>query len=64
MKIFDDNPQARIVFTFGFAAAALFMIIMSSMVQMPLRAIFIALAVSAIIFLSLSLFGDKLTKRR
>lgn len=62
MKIFEDNPQARIVFTFGFAVAALFLLIFASMVDMPLRAILIAVAISNIIFLFVALFGDKLAR--
>lgn len=60
MKIFDENPQAKIVFTFGFAVAALFLLIFASMVDMPLRAILIAVAFSDIIFLAIVLLGDKL----
>lgn len=64
VKIFDENPQARIVFTFGFAVAALLMIIFAAMVDMPLRAILIALALSDIIFLAIILLGDKLPGKR
>lgn len=59
MKIFDDNPVGRIVFMFGFAIAALLMIIFASMVEMPLRAILIAVAVSNIIFLGVVIYGSR-----
>lgn len=64
MKIFDDNPAARIVFIFGFAAAALFLLIFSTMVEMPMRALLIAIAVSNIIFLLVALLGDKLPNQK
>lgn len=64
VKIFDENPQARIVFTFGFAAAALMLLIFASMVEMPLQAIFIALAISDIIFLGIVLLGHKIPGAR
>lgn len=60
MKIFEENPQAKVVFTFGFAVAALLMLIFATMVDMPLRAILIAVAISDIIFLLIVLLGDKL----
>ena len=60
LKIFDENPQAKIVFTFGFAVAALVLLIFASMVDMPLRAILIAVAISDLIFLGIVLLGDKL----
>ena len=64
MKIFEENPQARIVFIFGFAVAALLMLIFASMVDMPLRAILIAVAFSDILFLLLILLGDKMPGMR
>lgn len=64
MKIFEGNPQIRLIFIFGFAVAALLMLIFASMVDMPLRAILIAVAFSNIIFLGLITLGDKLPKKR
>ena len=60
VKIFDENPQMRILFVFGFAVIALLMLIFASMVEMPLRAVFTAIAVSAIIFLGVATLGSKL----
>lgn len=57
---FDDNPQAKTLFTFAFAFAALFLLIMATQVQMPMRAILIALAFSDLIFLGIVLLGNKI----
>lgn len=59
MNSLNDNPQIKLIFTFGFAIAALFMLIVASQVAMPLRAILIALALSDILFLLFILLGDK-----
>lgn len=56
----NENSTSRIVLIFGLAVAALFMFIMASMVDMPLRAILIALAVSDVIFLGIVTLGNKL----
>lgn len=61
---FDENRTGRIVFTFGFAVAALLLLIFAFMVDMPMRAILIAVAVSNIIFLVIALLGDKLPNKR
>ncbi len=63
MKIFEGNQAARIVFTFGFAVAALMLLIFAFMVDMPMRVILIAIAVSNIIFLGIALLGDKLPNK-
>ena len=60
MKAFNNNPQGKLVFTFAFAVTALVMLIMASIVEMPLSAIFIAIAVSDIIMLGIVLFGERL----
>lgn len=60
MNSFDGNPQAKALFTFVFAFAALFLLIMASQVQMPMRAILIALAFSDLIFLGIVLLGNKI----
>lgn len=64
VKIFDQNEPARIVFIFGFAVAALLLLIFASMVDMPIRAILIAIAVSDIIFLAIAVFGNKLPDKK
>lgn len=62
--MFDNNQAGRIVFTFGFAIAAFFLLVFAFMVDMPMRAILIAVAVSNIIFLLVALLGDKLPFNR
>lgn len=64
MKIFDENDPARIVFIFGFAVAALLLLIFASMVSMPMRAILVAIAVSDLIFLAIAVFGSKLPDKK
>lgn len=60
MKNSDTNSTSRTVLIFGFAAAALFLLIFATMVEMPLRALLIAIAVSDMIFLLVATLGDKL----
>lgn len=59
-----ENTPARIIFTFGFALAILFLLVMAFQVDMPMRVILLALAVSNAIFLGLALLGNKLPNRR
>lgn len=56
----NENPTSRTILIFAFAAAALLLLIFATMVDMPLRALLIAIAVSDIIFLGLATLGKKL----
>lgn len=63
-----QNPKssstAKTVTTFALGAMALVMLILATQVEMPLRAILIAIAFSAVIFLILLQLGHILPSRR
>lgn len=59
MNPFHDNPQAKTMFTFAFAFTALFLLVIATQVQMPMRAVLLALAISDLIFLGIILLGNK-----
>lgn len=60
----EMNPQAKTFITFTVALVALVMLILATQVEMPTRAIFVAIAFSDIIFLILLLLGKILPTRR
>lgn len=59
-----NSPQNQTVLVFVTAFLALLFLILATQVGMPLRAIFVAVAVSDIIFLLVMLLGDKLPGKR
>ena len=60
----DSNSSARTMITFATGAMALVLLILATQVEMPLRAILVAIAFSDIIFLILVQLGHILPGRR
>ena len=60
----ESTSTAKTMITFATAAVALVMLILATQVEMPLRAILIAIAFSDIIFLILVQLGHILPNRR
>ncbi len=60
----ESTSTAKTMITFAVAAVALVLLILATQVEMPLRAILIAIAFSDIIFLILMQLGHILPGRR
>ena len=60
----DSNSSAKTMITFATGAMALVLLILATQVEMPLRAILVAIAFSDIIFLILVQLGHILPGRR
>lgn len=56
----NENSNSRTILIFSLAAMALLMFIIASQVEMPLRALLIAIGVSDVIFLAIATIGKKL----
>ncbi len=60
----NSSPTAKTLITFATATMALVLLVLATQVEMPLRAILIAIAFSDIIFLILVQLGHILPSRR